>query len=317
LTWERGKSQISNLQSQISNLKSQKMQLLDGKYVSEKLKGEIAVAAAKILADTGRKPHLVAVLVGHDGGSETYVASKIKNCEAVGFKSTLVRYESDVTEDELLARVAALNADADIDGIIVQLPLPKHIDPEKVTEKIDHRKDVDGFHPVNLGRMQRNLPSFIPATPYGITLMLKEYGIETAGKHCVVVGRSNIVGSPMSILMARNTSPGNCTVTICHSRTPDIKKFTLDADILIVAIGKKNFITADMVKDGVVVIDVGMNRETSTITKSGFKLYGDVDFENVAPKASWITPVPGGVGLMTIIGLLKNTLASANKEVYK
>jgi methylenetetrahydrofolate dehydrogenase (NADP+)/methenyltetrahydrofolate cyclohydrolase len=293
------------------------MQLLDGKYVSEKLKGEIAEGAAKILAETGRKPHLVAVLVGHDGGSETYVASKIKNCEQVGFKSSLVRYESDVTEEELLQKVAELNADVDIDGIIVQLPLPKHIDPEKVTEKIDFRKDVDGFHPVNLGRMQRNLPSFIPATPYGITLMLKEYGIETAGKHCVVVGRSNIVGSPISILMARNTYPGNCTVTICHSKTPDIKSFTLQADILIVAIGKKNFITADMVKEGVVVIDVGMNRETSTLTKSGFKLYGDVDFENVAPKASWITPVPGGVGLMTIIGLLKNTLLSANKEVYK
>jgi methylenetetrahydrofolate dehydrogenase (NADP+)/methenyltetrahydrofolate cyclohydrolase len=293
------------------------MQLLDGKYVSEKLKIEIAEEAAKILERTGRKPHLVAVLVGHDGGSETYVASKMKNCEKVGFKSSLVRYEDDVTEEELLKKVEELNADADIDGIIVQLPLPKHIDPEKVTERIDHRKDVDGFHPVNLGRMQRNLPSFIPATPYGITLMLKEYGIETAGKHCVVVGRSNIVGSPMSILMARNTIPGNCTVTICHSRTPDIKKFTLDADILIVAIGKKNFITADMVKDGVVVVDVGMNRETSTTTKSGFKLYGDVDFENVAPKSSWITPVPGGVGLMTIVGLLKNTLASANKEVYK
>ncbi|MET3499829.1 methylenetetrahydrofolate dehydrogenase (NADP+)/methenyltetrahydrofolate cyclohydrolase [Mucilaginibacter rubeus] len=293
------------------------MQLLDGKYVSEKLKVEIAEEAAKILEKTGRKPHLVAVLVGHDGGSETYVASKMKNCEKVGFKSSLVRYEDDVTEEELLKKVEELNADSDIDGIIVQLPLPKHIDPEKVTERIDHRKDVDGFHPVNLGRMQRNLSSFIPATPYGITLMLKEYGIETAGKHCVVVGRSNIVGSPMSILMARNTTPGNCTVTICHSRTPDIKKFTLDADILIVAIGKKNFITADMVKDGVVVVDVGMNRETSTTTKSGFKLYGDVDFENVAPKSSWITPVPGGVGLMTIVGLLKNTLASANKEVYK
>jgi methylenetetrahydrofolate dehydrogenase (NADP+)/methenyltetrahydrofolate cyclohydrolase len=293
------------------------MQLLDGKYVSEKLKIEIAEEAAKILQRTGRQPHLVAVLVGHDGGSETYVASKMKNCEKVGFKSTLVRFEDNVTEDELLKKVEELNADADIDGIIVQLPLPKHIDPEKVTERIDHRKDVDGFHPVNLGRMQRNLPSFIPATPYGITLMLKEYGIDTVGKHCVVVGRSNIVGSPMSILMARNTTPGNCTVTICHSRTPDIKSFTLQADILIVAIGKKNFITADMVKDGVVVIDVGMNRETSALTKSGFKLYGDVDFENVAPKASWITPVPGGVGLMTIIGLLKNTLASANKEVYK
>lgn len=293
------------------------MKLLDGKYVSGKLKEEIAVAAGKLLAETGRKPHLVAVLVGHDGGSETYVASKIKNCEQVGFKSTLVRYEADVTEEELLKKVEELNADADIDGIIVQLPLPKHIDPEKVTERIDHRKDVDGFHPVNLGRMQRNLPSFIPATPYGITLMLKEYGIETEGKHCVVVGRSNIVGSPMSILMARNTYPGNCTVTICHSRTPDIKSITLQADILIVAIGKKNFITADMVKDGVVVVDVGMNRETSTLTKSGYKLYGDVDFDNVAPKSSWITPVPGGVGLMTIIGLLKNTLASANKEVYQ
>ena len=293
------------------------MQLLDGKYVSEKLKVEIAEEAAKILQRTGRQPHLVAVLVGHDGGSETYVASKMKNCEKVGFKSTLVRYEDDVTEEELLKKVEELNADADIDGIIVQLPLPKHIDPEKVTERIDHRKDVDGFHPVNLGRMQRNLPSFIPATPYGITLMLKEYGIDTVGKHCVVVGRSNIVGSPMSILMARNTTPGNCTVTICHSRTPDIKSITLQADILIVAIGKKNFITADMVKDGVVVVDVGMNRETSALTKSGYKLYGDVDFDNVAPKSSWITPVPGGVGLMTIIGLLKNTLASANKEVYQ
>jgi methylenetetrahydrofolate dehydrogenase (NADP+) / methenyltetrahydrofolate cyclohydrolase len=293
------------------------MQLLDGKYVSEKLKVEIAEEAAKILAETGRKPHLVAVLVGHDGGSETYVASKIKNCEKVGFKSTLVRYEDTVTEEELLKKVEELNADADIHGIIVQLPLPKHIDPEKVTERIDYRKDVDGFHPVNLGRMQRNLPSFIPATPYGITLMLKEYGIETAGKHCVVVGRSNIVGSPMSILMARNTTPGNCTVTICHSRTPDIKAMTLQGDILIVAIGKKNFITADMVKEGAVVIDVGMNRETSETTKSGFKLYGDVDFDNVAPKASWITPVPGGVGLMTIIGLLQNTLASAKKVVYK
>src|ERR1700743_1889262 len=293
------------------------MQLLDGKYVSEKVKKEIAEEAAKVLAETGRKPHLVAVLVGHDGGSESYVASKMRNCEAVGFQSTLVRYEDSVSEEELLNKVAELNADANIDGIIVQLPLPKHIDPEKVTEKIDYRKDVDGFHPVNLGRMQRNLPSFIPATPYGITLMLKEYAIETSGKHCVVVGRSNIVGSPMSILMARNTYPGNCTVTLCHSRTPNIQDFTLDADILIVAIGKKNFITADMVKPGAVIIDVGMNRETSTVTKSGFKLYGDVDFENVAPLSSWITPVPGGVGLMTIIGLLRNTLASAKKEVYK
>lgn len=292
------------------------MQLLDGKFVSEKLKKDIAIEAAELLAKTGRKPHLVAVLVGNDGGSETYVASKMRNCELVGFKSSLVRYDLTVTESELLQKVQELNEDPDVDGMIVQLPLPKHIDPEKITEKIDFRKDVDGFHPINLGRMQRNLPAFIPATPFGITLMLKEYGIETAGKHCVVVGRSNIVGSPISILMARNTYPGNCTVTLCHSKTADIKQQTLQADILIVAIGKKNFITADMVKDGVIVIDVGMNRETSTITKSGYKLYGDVDFEQVAPKSSYITPVPGGVGLLTIIGLLKNTLASAKREVY-
>jgi methylenetetrahydrofolate dehydrogenase (NADP+)/methenyltetrahydrofolate cyclohydrolase len=292
------------------------MNLLDGKYVSEKLKQEIAAEAAGVLAMKGRKPHLAAILVGNDGGSETYVASKMRNCEAVGFKSTLVRYDTSVTEAELLSKIEEINQDPDTDGLIVQLPLPKHIDPEKVTEKIDYRKDVDGFHPINLGRMQRNLPCFVPATPYGILMMLKEYKIDTASKHCVVVGRSNIVGSPMSILMARNSYPGNCTVTICHSRTPDIKKFTLDADILIVAIGKKNFITADMVKEGAVVIDVGMNRETSSQTKSGYKLYGDVDFENVSQRSSWITPVPGGVGLMTIVGLLKNTLASAKKEIY-
>jgi methylenetetrahydrofolate dehydrogenase (NADP+)/methenyltetrahydrofolate cyclohydrolase len=287
------------------------MQLLDGKYVSEKLKTEIAEEAAAFLQHSGRKPHLAAILVGHDGGSETYVASKMKNCEKVGFLSTLVRYEDSVSEEEVLDKIREINKDDTIDGLIVQLPLPKHIDPEKVTGTIDPRKDVDGFHPVNLGRMQRNLPAFVSATPFGILLMLKEYNIETAGKHCVVVGRSTIVGSPMSILMARNAYPGNCTVTICHSKTPDISKFTKDADILIVAIGKKNFITADMVKDGAIVIDVGMNRETSEITKSGYKLYGDVDFEHVAPKCSWITPVPGGVGLMTIIGLLKNTMVSA------
>ncbi|NQV75363.1 MAG: bifunctional 5,10-methylene-tetrahydrofolate dehydrogenase/5,10-methylene-tetrahydrofolate cyclohydrolase [Bacteroidetes bacterium] len=292
------------------------MQLLDGKFVSEKLKQQIAIEAAEILVKTGRKPHLVAILVGHDGGSETYVASKIKSCEKVGFNSTLYRYESSITEEELLKKIDEINQDPETDGILVQLPLPKHISADKVTEKISPNKDVDGFHPVNLGRMQRNLPSFLPATPYGILLMLQEYSIETSGKHCVVIGRSNIVGSPMGILMARNTNPGNCTVTICHSKTPDIKKFSIDADILIVAIGKKNFVTADMVKDGAIVIDVGMNRETSTETKSGYKLFGDVDFENVAPKASWITPVPGGVGLMTIVGLLKNTLASAKKEVY-
>jgi methylenetetrahydrofolate dehydrogenase (NADP+)/methenyltetrahydrofolate cyclohydrolase len=292
------------------------MKLLDGKYVSEKVKVQIAEEAAEFLNKSGRKPHLVAILVGNDGGSETYVASKMKNCEKVGFKSSLHRYDNSVTEAELLAKIEEINQDDDVDGLIVQLPLPKHIDPEKVTEKIDHRKDVDGFHPVNLGRMMRNLPCFIPATPYGILLMLQEYGIDTTGMHCVVVGRSNIVGSPMSILMARNANPGNCTVTLTHSRTKDLKEQILQADIVIAAIGKKNFVTADMVKPGAIIIDVGINRETSTETKSGFKLYGDVDFENVAPKASYITPVPGGVGLMTIVGLLKNTLASARKEIY-
>ncbi|MBB5621031.1 methylenetetrahydrofolate dehydrogenase (NADP+)/methenyltetrahydrofolate cyclohydrolase [Pedobacter cryoconitis] len=292
------------------------MQLLDGKFASEKIKLEIAAEAADFLAQSGRKPHLLAILVGNDGGSETYVASKMKNCEKVGFQSSLIRYDADVTEEELLQKIHEINGDAGIDGLIVQLPLPKHIDPEKVTEAIDHRKDVDGFHPVNLGRMMRNLPCFIPATPYGILLLLKAYGIDTAGKHCVVVGRSNIVGSPMSILMARNANPGNCTVTLTHSKTTNLKEIALQADIIVAAIGKKNFVTADMVKPGAIIIDVGINRETSETTKSGYKLYGDVDFENVAPLASWITPVPGGVGLMTIVGLLKNTLASAKKEIY-
>lgn len=292
------------------------MQLLDGKFASEKIKNEIAEEAADFLTTTGRKPHLVAILVGNDGGSETYVASKMKNCEKVGFQSSLVRYDESVSETELLNKIAEINQDANVDGLIVQLPLPKHIDPEKVTETIDYRKDVDGFHPVNLGRMMRNLPCFIPATPYGILLMLKAYNIDTTGKHCVVVGRSNIVGSPMSILMARNSNPGNCTVTLTHSKTQNLKEMVLQGDIIVAAIGKKNFVTADMVKPGAIVIDVGINRETSTTTKSGYKLYGDVDFENVAPQASWITPVPGGVGLMTIVGLLKNTLASAKGEIY-
>ena len=292
------------------------MQLLDGTFASEKIKLEIAAEAADFLATSGRKPHLLAILVGNDGGSETYVASKMKNCEKVGFQSSLIRYNNDVTEEELLQKIHEINGDAGIDGLIVQLPLPKHIDPEKVTEAIDHRKDVDGFHPVNLGRMMRNLPCFIPATPYGILLLLQAYGIDTVGKHCVVVGRSNIVGSPMSILMARNANPGNCTVTLTHSKTSNLKELALQADIIIAAIGKKNFVTADMVKPGAIIIDVGINRETSETTKSGYKLYGDVDFENVAPLASWITPVPGGVGLMTIVGLLKNTLASAKKEIY-
>jgi len=292
------------------------MKLLDGKLVSEKVTESIAIEAAEFLTASGRKPHLVAILVGNDGGSETYVASKMKNCEKVGFQSSLVRYNESVSEEEVLQKIKEINADENVDGLIVQLPLPKHIDPEKITEAIDYKKDVDGFHPVNLGRMMRNLPCFIPATPYGIMLMLEYYQIETEGKHAVVVGRSNIVGSPMSILLARNSKPGNCTVTLTHSKTKNLPELAKQADIIIAAIGKKNFITADMVKEGSIIIDVGINREQSSLTKSGYKLFGDVDFDHVAPKSSWISPVPGGVGLMTIVGLLKNTLKSAKKEIY-
>lgn len=292
------------------------MNLLDGKLVSAALKEEIKQEAAAFAAQSGRKPHLVAILVGHDGGSETYVASKMRNCELVGFDSTNIRYEDDITEAELIAKIHEINEDPSVDGLIVQLPLPAHINPENVTAAIDYRKDVDGFHPINLGRMQRNLPCFIPATPYGILLMLEYYGLQTSGKHAVVVGRSNIVGSPMSILLARNAEPGNCTVTLTHSRTKNLKEEVLRADIVVAAIGKKNFVTADMVKEGAIVIDVGINRENSDTTKSGFKLFGDVDFEEVSKKASWITPVPGGVGLMTIVGLLKNTLEAAKGTVY-
>lgn len=292
------------------------MNLLDGKLVSEKIKQDIAEEAAAFLQQSGRKPHLVAILVGNDGGSETYVASKMKNCEKVGFQSSLIRYDERVSEEEVLAKVREINEDEGVDGLIVQLPLPAHINPEKVTEAIDFKKDVDGFHPVNLGRMMRNLPCFIPATPYGIMLMLEHYQIDTAGKHAVVIGRSNIVGSPMSILLARNSNPGNCTVTLTHSRTQNLTDIVKQADIIVAAIGKKNFVTADMVKEGAVIIDVGINREKSDTTKSGYKLFGDVDFDQVAPKSSWISPVPGGVGLMTIIGLLKNTLKSAKKEIY-
>lgn len=292
------------------------MNILDGKLVSAKIKEDIKVEAAAFTARAGRKPHLVAILVGNDGGSETYVASKMRNCELVGFESTNIRYDVDVTEEELIAKIKEINQDPVIDGLIVQLPLPKHIDPEKITESIDYRKDVDGFHPINLGRMQRNLPCFIPATPYGIMLMLAHYGIDTSGKKAVVVGRSNIVGSPMSILLARNSNPGNCTVTLTHSRTANLAEEVLAGDIVVAAIGQKNFVTADMVKEGAIVIDVGINRETSTETKSGYKLYGDVDFDEVSKKASWITPVPGGVGLMTIVGLLKNTLEAAKGTIY-
>lgn len=292
------------------------MNILDGKLVSAKIKEDIKREAAEFTARAGRKPHLAAILVGNDGGSETYVASKMRNCELVGFESTNIRYNVDITEEELIAKITEINQNPAIDGLIVQLPLPKHIDPEKITESIDYRKDVDGFHPINLGRMQRNLPCFIPATPYGIMLMLEHYGIDTSGKKAVVVGRSNIVGSPMSILLARNSNPGNCTVTLTHSRTENLADEVLAGDIVVAAIGRKHFVTADMVKEGAIVIDVGINRETSKETKSGYKLYGDVDFEEVSKKASWITPVPGGVGLMTIVGLLKNTLEAAKGAIY-
>lgn len=293
------------------------MELIDGKKISLQLQEEIAAEVKAIISKGGKQPHLAAVLVGNDGGSETYVAAKIKACENVGFKSTLIRHTNEVSEAELLATVAKLNADKDIDGYIVQMPLPKHINEQKVIEAVDPAKDVDGFHPVNVGKMVLNLPSYISATPNGIVELIKRYKIETAGKHCVVIGRSNIVGSPMSILMAKNNAFANCTVTICHSKTKDIASFTKQADIIICALGKPEFLTADMVKQGAVVIDVGTTRVTSTETKSGFKLKGDVKFDEVAPKCSFITPVPGGVGPMTIASLLKNTLLAAKKEIYK
>ncbi len=292
------------------------MELLDGKKVAAEIKIEIANEVAEMIAAGNRAPHLVAILVGEDGASETYVNSKAKNCAEVGFNSTVLRFPIETSEKTLLNKIIEINNDPSIDGLIVQLPLPDHISVTKVVETIDYKKDVDGFHPINIGRMNKNLPCYISATPNGIMMLLERYKINTTGMHCVVVGRSNIVGSPMSILMALNSDPGNATVTICHSRTPDIARYTKDADIVIVAIGKKNYLTADMIKEGAIIIDVGMNRELSNKTKSGYKLYGDVDFENVSKKASWITPVPGGVGLMTIVSLLKNTLAAAKKSYY-
>lgn len=292
------------------------MELLDGKKVAAEIKLEIAKEVEEMVSAGYRRPHLVAILVGEDGASETYVNSKAKNCAEVGFESTVLRFPIETSELILLNKIQEINKDPNVDGLIVQLPLPDHISVTKVVETIDHKKDVDGFHPINIGRMNKNLPCFISATPNGIMMLLERYKINTTGMHCVVVGRSNIVGSPMSILMALNSDPGNATVTICHSRTPDISKYTKQADIVIVAIGKKNYLKADMIKEGAIVIDVGMNRETSDKTKSGYKLYGDVDFENVSKKASWITPVPGGVGLMTIVSLLKNTLAAAKKTYY-
>lgn len=292
------------------------MNLIDGKAVSAQIKIEIAEEVKQIKASGGKTPHLAAVLVGHDGGSETYVANKVKACEQVGFKSTLIRYEDDVTEEELLKCVNRLNKDTDIDGFIVQLPLPNHISEIKITEAIDYRKDVDGFHPVNVGRMSLGMPCFLSATPSGILELLKRYNIETKGKHCVVLGRSNIVGKPVSMLMMQKTYPGDCTVTVCHSRTNNIKEMCLQADIIIAALGVPEFLTGDMVKEGSVVIDVGTTRVPSNKTKSGFKLKGDVKFDEVAPKCSYITPVPGGVGPMTIVSLLKNTLLAGKKEIY-
>jgi methylenetetrahydrofolate dehydrogenase (NADP+)/methenyltetrahydrofolate cyclohydrolase len=287
------------------------MILLDGKKTSEAIKSHIAAEVALMR----KPPHLAAILVGSDGASETYIGSKVKTCEQIGFKSSLFRFDNSVSEKELLEKIIAINKDNDIDGLIVQLPLPQHISARKVTETISPAKDVDGFHPVNVGRLAQGQPCHIAATPKGIIQLLEHYKIETSGKHCVIVGRSNIVGLPMNLLMSRNAYPGNCTVTVCHSKTKNIKEYTLQADILIAALGKSEFIIADMVKEGAVVIDVGITRVSSTETKSGFKLKGDVKFDEVAPKCSYITPVPGGVGPMTIIGLLQNTLSAARKEI--
>jgi methylenetetrahydrofolate dehydrogenase (NADP+)/methenyltetrahydrofolate cyclohydrolase len=293
------------------------MKLIDGKETSKVIRREIAEEVRKLLKEGGKRPHLAAVLVGHDGGSESYVKGKMRACEEVGFKSSLIRYEDDVTEEELLKKVQELNEDADIDGFIVQLPLPGHISEQKVIEAIDPKKDVDGFHPQNVGRMAIGLPAFVSATPQGILELLKRYEIETEGKHCVIVGRSNIVGRPLSILMSQKGNPGNATVTVCHSRTPNIEEICRQADILVAAIGSPGFVKEDMVKKGAVVIDVGTTRVPSKVTKSGWKLRGDVDFDNVVPKTSYITPVPGGVGPMTITSLIINTLKAAKKEIYR
>lgn len=292
------------------------MNLIDGKATAAKIKEEIAREVEQIVAAGGKRPHLAAVLVGHDGGSETYVKNKVLACEACGFKSTLIRYEDDITEEELLACVEKLNNDSDIDGFIVQLPLPKHIDEQKIIEAIDYRKDVDGFHPINVGRMAIGLPCFISATPLGIITLLRRYNIETSGKKCVVLGRSNIVGKPMAQLMMQKQY-GDATVTVCHSRSTSLKEECRKADIIIAAIGQPNFVTEDMVKEGAVIIDVGTTRVPDATRKSGFRLNGDVDFEKVAPHCSFITPVPGGVGPMTICSLMKNTLAAGKKEYYK
>ena len=282
--------------------------LLDGKKISDEVKVELAVEVNKLISSGLRAPHLAAILVGNDGASETYVSSKVKACEQIGFGSTLVRLPADVSEEQLLAEIDAINNNDEIDGLIVQLPLPKHINEQKVTDHVVPEKDVDGFHPVNVGKLVLGLPTFVSATPKGIMELLKRYNIETSGKHCVVLGRSNIVGTPMANLLSRNSNPGNCTVTLCHSRTKNLAEFTRSADILVAALGKAEFVTADMVKDGAVVIDVGITRVDDVNNPRGYVLKGDVAFDEVEPKSSFITPVPGGVGRMTIAALLQNTL---------
>ena len=290
------------------------MKLIDGKYIADQIKSEIAEEVKNIVVKGGKQPHLAVIIVRHDGGSETYVAHKVKSCEQVGFKSTKIAFEDSITEQQLLDEIEKLNSDTDIDGFIVQLPLPKHISEQKVIEAIDYKKDVDGFHPINVGRMSIGLPCYVSATPSGIMELIKRYSIETVGKNCVVIGRSNIVGKPVATLMLQKGI--DATVTICHSRTKNIKEICSQADIIIAALGIPEFLTADMVKTGAVVIDVGTTRVPSTETKSGFRLTGDVKFDEVAPKCSYITPVPGGVGPMTIVSLLKNTLLAAKKEIY-
>jgi methylenetetrahydrofolate dehydrogenase (NADP+) / methenyltetrahydrofolate cyclohydrolase len=290
------------------------MKILDGKLAAQALKDELKLEVAQGVAEGKKTPHLAAILVGDNGASATYVAAKVKACEETGFKSTLIRYEEAITEHELLKKIKELNNDPDIDGILVQLPLPKHISDEEVINTIDPDKDVDGFHPVNIGKMVQGLPGFLPATPHGIMLLLAHFNIDTESKHAVVIGRSNIVGRPMSILLSANTAPGNCTVTLCHSKTKNLAEICRSADIIVAALGKAEFLTGDMVKEGSIIIDVGITRVPDPSKKSGFKLMGDVHFESVAPKAAWITPVPGGVGPMTIAALLKNTFLSCQEK---
>lgn len=292
------------------------MPLLNGKALAETIRKEIAAEVGEWMAGGGQQPHLAAVLVGDDGASQTYVNSKVRQCAEVGFSSSLLRYDDGISESELLDVIRGLNEDPDIDGFIVQLPLPEHIRQQAVIEAIDPRKDVDGFHPANVGRMVLGLPTYLPATPYGIMTLLDRYGVETRGAHCVVLGRSHIVGTPMSILLSRNSNPGNCTVTLCHSRTRNVEAICREADLIIAALGQPHFLKADMVRDGAVVVDVGITRIPDQSKKSGYRLAGDVDFDAVAPKCSWITPVPGGVGPMTVTSLLLNTLQAAKREVY-